>query len=96
MAYGLRVWDKDGNLTLDVTDRITRVLGTFMTTAGTSASGTVINNELLSGTPWYTILSDGSGSSYFLPRVTFSGNQINWQSEPGIFTSARLIMYGVF
>lgn len=28
MAYGLKCWDGDGNVTLSVTDRLTKVLGT--------------------------------------------------------------------
>lgn len=28
MAYGIKVWDSSGNVTLDVTDRLTREYGT--------------------------------------------------------------------
>ena len=29
MAYGLQIWDSGGNITLDISDRITRILSTY-------------------------------------------------------------------
>ena len=37
MSYGLRVWDASGNLTLDVTDRLTRLV-TSVTVSFTTSS----------------------------------------------------------
>lgn len=42
MAYGLRCWDANGNITLDVTTRITRVLGTLNPSMGTLTGSVTI------------------------------------------------------
>lgn len=38
MSYGLRVRDASGNIVLDVTDRITRLHGTYSYTLGNAAA----------------------------------------------------------
>lgn len=45
MAYGIQCFDSSGNLTLDISDRLTRVLGSFSipSSAAAGATGTVTN-----------------------------------------------------
>jgi len=38
MAFGLKVWDANGNLTLDATNKITRLIYTKYLNAGTTGS----------------------------------------------------------
>jgi hypothetical protein len=41
MSYGMRVWDASGNITLDVTDRITRFVTSI--TPGTIAANSTVS-----------------------------------------------------
>lgn len=99
MPQGLQVFGENGKLLLDVTDRLTRVLGEFET--GTT-DGSITDPDLLSGTPWYvTYFIDSMDLAYKRPlHVKFTGNVLNW--EWGIKTSSKdvcintKIIYGVF
>lgn len=48
MSYGLRVWDASGNLTLDVTDRITRVISTHSLNPGMFTSSGLVRTGKVS------------------------------------------------
>lgn len=58
---GLQVFDSNGSCILDVTDRLTRVLGEFET--GTS-DGSISDSNLASGQPWYIIQNTSNGRGY--------------------------------
>ncbi|SFM09004.1 hypothetical protein [Pelosinus propionicus] len=91
---GLQCWDANGNLILDVTDRLTRVLGQFET--GTT-SGSITDNSLTTGTPWMishrkpTAIADHKAQCV----VTFSGKVLSWSFGTGVAISHK-ITYGVF
>ena len=77
---GLQCFDSDGNITLDVTDRLTRVLGEFDT--GT-LDGTLTDDNLLDGSPWfYCYPSDANMGAFRIPcKIVFQGNKITWTFE---------------
>lgn len=39
MSYGLRVWDAAGNVTVDITDRLTRIHGVYTLNVPANVSG---------------------------------------------------------
>lgn len=96
---GLRVYDGNGNTILDVTDRLTRVCGTVNT--GT-ADGSITDDALLTGTPWYFLLRDGiTNENYWLGafywEITFSENKLIWTGRgwtDQVFD--QKIVYGVY
>lgn len=99
MAAGLRCWDAQGRLILDVTDRMGRFVGQ-VSTGG--AAGQIVDAGLGTGTPFFhLILQPGQQEGYALvngavvtrwrPTVTFSGTTMSWSE--GV---PSLITYGVW
>ncbi len=86
MPQGLQVWDASGNLVLDVTTRLPRILGSVQT--GTSA-GSVTHTGLSSGTPFYfaTTMANFQNS----PVGSFSGNVFSWTAGSDV-----QLVYGVY
>lgn len=96
MSNGIRIRDTDGNVILDITDRITRILGVI----AVSSPGSLYHADLSSGTPWAVILDpNGNVAANSQPMVPrFPGNNTMvweaWQAGvPGRFTH---IMYGLY
>lgn len=99
---GLQIFDSSGNKILDVTDRLTRVLGSFETGA-VDGSLTDPNLTAFSGTPWFYQYVIQSGSSWAARpcRLTCIGNTINWYYEQGYNNKSlsnfnMKIIYGVY
>lgn len=86
MPQGLQVWDAAGNLKLDVSTALTRVLGAFDTpifqpTASSGAvSGSITDPSLLLGKPFFLCRRGPGYQNYgtLVPHVTFSGDTLNW------------------
>lgn len=96
MAVGLKTWDAAGNPIIDVTDRLMRFLGYVIV----SSSGSITNDGILTGAPFYVaIMYSNNGSGYFPgdnmypATVWFSGNQMYWSINAGMPT--QIIQYGV-
>ena len=94
MAQGLQCFDNNGNKVLDVTDRLTRVLGTFDT--GTS-NGSISDTNLANGIPWYITQNSAEAKWYGKApfSVNISSNNISWTFGDGTIVS-RKIIYGVY
>lgn len=94
MPAGLQVWDEQGYPVVSVTDRLSRVLGTFST--GTS-SGTV--NITVPGIIWFLVhVPTSAGAGSILPQVQISGRSITWSfaTVSGLAPSGVSITYGVY
>ena len=77
VPQGLQVFDENGNVVVDITERITKYLGSF--TVPTDAdSGTVANSEIGDGDLWYAMVIDSSTPS----SVPTGGDVI--YSYPGV------------
>lgn len=89
MAYGLRCRDSNGNITLDITDRLSKILVEFSIPVGVH-SGTV-QIPSYSGSLWVAIYNTevaavqltGSISDVFIipksdVQYTISGNTLSW------------------
>lgn len=97
MATGLRVWDASGNLILDVTDRITRILG--YTTLAANSSSSLSNDGFLTGTPFpIAIRSNGTGTAFngaaVAVSISFSGNTMYYSTSQSV--ADFIIVYGVY
>lgn len=97
MAQGLQCFDANGNLTLDVTDRLTRVLGQFNTN---SLDGSITDSNLASGSPW--IFESSSSISPALDvsplTVKIEGTTITWAyvDTSGVPKLNKRFIYGVY
>jgi len=103
MAAGLKVWDASGNLIVDTSSRLTRILGyTTLAAAGFgggTSTGSVTDDGLLTGTPFYVAQRESSpGGSFDASTsqcvVTFSGNTMSFSTVHP--TAAFIITYGVY
>ena len=73
MSYGLRVWDASGNITVDITDRLTRfVLSSTVSFTATSAEADkyiYVDGMIADGT-WFV------SSSAFQARATVENGRV--------------------
>lgn len=101
---GLRIYDKDGNIMLDATSRLTKYLGTL--SIGTT-DGSYTDSRLQEGEFWFATfkLNDykkcyGMTEKFteFLPEITRQGNTITWKytNQDTTYRTGLTIMYGVY
>lgn len=99
MSAGFFVKDAAGNLKVDGTKRLLRFLGTIVVGPG-PASGTVVDDGFLTGTPFrFCSMHSNNGSSYWpgesllAPSVTIVGNVLTYNLDASKPTVR--IQYGV-
>ena len=96
MPQGLQIWDENGVLTLDVTSRLSILLGFINTN---KVSGSLVVEAFNRGTPFFfaNLLENTLSPGGTAPRVYTSGNTLYWVYD-GASTNnfnAR-IFYGVY
>jgi len=98
MEAGVDCWDEYGRSVLNVTDRLTQVLGSVSIPAGSNGSFVVpmtgVNNEV-----WFFFQCDNAGNVFLLqPTFTLSGSTISWAyNVTGLANPDRIggtLMYG--
>ena len=88
MAQGLRVYDEQGRLTLDMTDRVSKMLGPSVRVTG---SGSVWAPLLPGNQLWAIFVPD---STYIVPpAISISGNTVSWSAGESY---SGVIYYGSF
>lgn len=92
MAYGLRTYDAAGNIMVDTSTRLTRVLGS--TTVSSTGSVTV-PEFATDGSPWYAVFVDQS-TPYAEPEITFSGTTLSWNYGSASPRATVFIIYGTY
>lgn len=82
MGVGLQVWDASGNLVLDATYRVMRIIGSQQ--IGISGgSGSVVDSRFAQG-GWVSFqpsISNGDGylsGGVIAPQFSFSGSTLTW------------------
>jgi len=91
---GLKVWDGAGNVVLDISDRLSRALGSFSVGSNAApSSGSFSVPGLTTGTFWYI---DGAqtvvlGESV---RCSVSGSTLSWSAT--VLSVPHTIHYGVY
>jgi hypothetical protein len=98
MAQGMQVWDADGNLTVDTSDFLGRVLGSTSTGA---SNGSLGHAGLDDGVPFAvclpSIASDVAPTydALYAPDISFAGTTMSWTYEAGKPAVNNLIVFGV-
>lgn len=102
MAFGFQVFNGQGQLIVDITDRLTRIIGQVAT--GTSPGSIVVpewNGQY--GTPWVFIQQRNQSANQFgkrSVRTTISGTTLSWYFDPTAFPEweaiPAVIQYGVY
>ena len=105
MAYGLRVWDASGNLIVDASTRLGRIIG-WIPEAQALSNGSITVPEFSEGTPFSLFLNPQAAVEFYsksqpvgpygFPVVTFSGNTMSWTYDANIIRQPVAIAYGVY
>jgi len=103
--FGLQVRNGSGNAVLDISDRLTRVLGTVFIQGGPQFSeGSINHGGISSGTFWYALIDNSTGRDYSYigfspPKIVQDGNNVFWRMPSGLskdYVSDNLMIYGVY
>lgn len=93
MPQGLQIYDASGNAILDITDRITTILGEINLSAATYGATNVSNATFALGTPWYFVITyDTNTVLTYDFNVSISGTTLTYSGD----TPACKIIYGVY
>ena len=88
MAFGLEIYNSSGVKTLQVTESLTKYVGTISLGQNWSNGSTVMAN-LAGGRPFATVLRTSTDPGlWYTPMVTFSGTTVFW-SHGASGTSGR-------
>lgn len=102
MPQGLQVFDENGNVVVDITDRLIKYLG-VVEINGTN--GSLTNDELSEGDLWYYPLNiknppptPSIHTEYHAPIITKSGKNISWDygSYQANTRLSMVLLYGVY
>lgn len=93
MAAGLQVWDEFGRPLVEITDRMTRVLG-LVDTGG--SNGSVSHVGFASGSSWFHVLTPAVGLTADFPNIVISGNTLSWTYTYLQYATPVQIVYGVY
>lgn len=92
MPQGLQIWDKDGKLVLDLSDRVGILVGSAIT--GIS-NGSLVDNRLLLGDPFWDCSPIGTSGGLFSPTISVTGNTLSWTFLTSVNRKSCRITYGV-
>lgn len=83
MPTGLQCWDESGALTVDLTSRMTRLLGSV----NQGTAGSRQEPALAQGIPFVLPILDQNGLMYpeFAPVPTISGTTITWVAAANFY-----------
>lgn len=104
MPTGFQVFDASGNLQVDITDRLTRVIGQVSTGSAAGAISVPAWDGSY-GTPWVFVQQRNQSADQFGKRTvsaTISGTTLSWTFEPSTGPAASwavlpaVIIYGVY
>lgn len=95
MTSGLQVFDAAGRITLDVTERVCKILGTVSITAG--SSGSVSLPDLQGNQPFVLFLPTGWGAGTLAPSFNVGSTSISWYYPSNWSTkTGGTLVYGIF
>jgi len=79
MAYGLQLWDAQGNLTLDTSHSVLRIIASVSVVGG--SGGSVYDTRMASG-GWVAFQPDNYNGylsgGLIRPQFSFSGGTLTW------------------
>ena len=90
MAAGLKIWDASGNLIVDLTTRIGRVVA--VQAVGANSTGSVTVSQLAQGDPFTAFLTNVLSGK---PLVTVSGTTVSWSPDAQGFAAGNILI-GVY
>lgn len=97
MPAGTQVYDASGNLILEITDYISKYLGSVSIAASDGVnpqSGTVTNSYFSQGTLWWLTTLPPSNNLAVQVTVSLSGTTLTWNATEGC--PATTLFYGIY
>ena len=103
MTVGIQCWDAAGNLILDWTDQVIKMLGTVsigMSYTGSQQTGSINEprfTSLTGHTPFFMVIKGDTWNTFTAPQIWISGNTLTWyfpNSDPTLRPNT-VIAYGV-
>lgn len=92
MPFGIKAWDASGNVVLDLSQRITRILGVQALTTDT---GSIVDPNLAIGSFWWDFPQSGASTRFdYVPAISLSGTTISW-SNAGT-SGGWMLRWGVY
>ena len=91
MAVGVRIRDRFGNVVVDITSKLPRIVGYVDTNGG---AGSVTVPELALGTGYFIVSPISGTQGRGTPSVQINGTTISW-TYPNATTNDR-IFYGYY
>lgn len=93
MAYGIRVRDAAGNITMDTNYQAGRIIGVVEV----NGNGSMVVPGLAQGIPFWVVVPLIAGGSNRYPRVSVAGTTMSWSySNSGNYPNGSCrIFYGV-
>jgi hypothetical protein len=89
MASGLQVFDASGNIILDATYRVMRIIGSQYITGASGSGGSIPEDDRLNQGAWLAFQPDVTSGDGYLnrgvvsPRFSFSGGVLSWSYATG-------------
>lgn len=94
MPSGLQTWDRDGNLIVDMTTRLSQSLGSI-TLTDNHAAGSMSVPAFALGTPYVIVMSEqkfkGDGNVRKIPQAFANGQTLQWDAGDACY-----IIYGIY
>jgi hypothetical protein len=99
MAAGLQIWDASGNLVLDASYRVMRIIGSA-SLDGTGAGGSATDSRFAQGcfVSFQAAKSNGDGfldHGVIMPVFTINGSTLSWSYPPPNSASFETYANGV-
>lgn len=90
----LKVWDSSGHLVIDISTRLSKLLGSVAISAPGSITVTLPSGNQL----WAMLLTNGTPSliGNNFPSVAISGNTLTWSYTGATNRVTGTILYGAF
>lgn len=96
MPAGLETWDGQGRQTLQITDRLTQLMGMFET--GTNSGSVVVPATGAGNQVWAQFIPYGTTTTYntTIPEFYLEGSTIRWEfsASTSLFRQGGLVIYG--
>lgn len=100
MPQGFEAYDENGVITVSITDRLTKILGTFNTTTSNGSQAVSVPTW---GAVWIQLTALENTDFAALPRAYYSNGAIYWtftdvpvNAPPARFRTTARLTYGVY
>jgi hypothetical protein len=94
MGVGLQVWDAAGNLVVDTTTRVGKILGVTTLTGG--VAGSVVDSRFGFGVGFWRVVPL-TNYAVAMPTLSLSGDTLSWTwPNGGSGSQGYSLVYGVY